>query len=261
MRKRPGKRETAATARVVKLILTVLLAPALLSCAGRIPAEKGYIPRPDKKALIERITFDRVDTLSGRAGIRIYRGDEYVAYLTGALNYRRPDSLALSVFGPFGMTVMKMLITAEGLEIYVPSRDTLYVRPMHIPFLLPDSGTISSSMTVMKETDDDYILEIYRSGGETDPPAARYFFDKRTLRNRRMEKFNGDSFLFAIDIDELNEMNIPTVFTISAGESRYEISASGLSVNEGVPERAFEHMTAGTVLPLQDFLRTLAPNQ
>lgn len=207
------------------------------------------------------IAFDHVNTLSGTSSIRIYKEEEYVAYLTGALTYRKPNMMAIAVFGPFGTTVMKVLIADGSLEIYIPKKDTLYKTDLGIPFLLPDSKILKDYEASVTETDNDYILGLYSSSDNNYTLSSKYFFDKEPLRNYKIEKYNSDNPIFTIMIDKATEHNLPSEFSITAGKSRFEIKANTFTVNADISGDAFKHMRARSILPIQDFLRALEPNQ
>jgi hypothetical protein len=252
---RHGKKGTAI--RTASLSLIVLI---LFSC---VPRKTFKIPSEEvtPSLLVQEISFDDIATITGSAGIRIFDNEEYEAYLTGVMNYRKPNSLSVSVFGPFGVTVMKMLLADGFLEIYVPKKDTLYMTQLNVPFILPDSKMLARYEKVIRETDDDFILDLYDYENEKRVLRSRYYFDNETLINRRIDKYNSNSLVFSLVIDERTQDNIPSEFSVIAGKSRFEVTAKDLLANIDIPEKAFSHMKAPHVRPIQDFLRTLAPNQ
>jgi hypothetical protein len=253
--KRPGKIGTATKA--ASLIIVSL---ALLSCA---PKKTVKVPPYEvtTSLLIEKISIDNVDTLMGASSIRIYKEEEYVAYLTGAMNYRKPDSFSITVFGPFGVTVMKMLIADETIEIYIPKKDTLYKTSLTIPFLLPDSEILGKYESSLDETKEDFIVTLFSPTEDNYIVSSRYYFDKETLNNYKVEKYNSERPVFTLLIDQADQNNLPIEFSVIAGNSRFEIKANNLTINQDLPERAFAHMRASNVLPIHDFLRALAPSQ
>ena len=252
---RPGKKGTAI--RTVSFFVILLL---LFSC---VPKKTVKVPSAaiTPSLLIQKITHDNLNTLSGSAGIRIFNEEEYSAYLTGVMNYRKPNFFSVAVFGPFGVTVMKMLIADGFLEVYVPKKDTLYITQLNIPFILPDSEMLKGYDADIRETDDDFILDLYSLVGEDRVLSSSYYFDKETLGNHRIDKYNSDKLIFTLVIDEMTQDKIPSEFSVIAGKSRFEITAKDLNANADIPEKAFSHMKAPHVRPIQDFLRALAPNR
>ncbi len=252
---RPGKKGTAIRTASFFVILLIVF-----SC---VPQKTVKVPSEEvtPSLLMQEISFDNINSLTGSAGIRIFNEEEYSAYLTGVMNYRKPNSFSVSVFGPFGVTVMKMLIADGFLEIYVPKKDTLYITRLNIPFILPDSEMLKGYNADVRETDDDFILDLYSFVDEDRILSSSYYFDNETLGNHRIDKYNSDKLIFTLIIDETTQDNIPSEFSVIAGKSRFEITAKDLTANTDIPEKAFSHMKAPHVRPIQDFLRTLAPNQ
>jgi hypothetical protein len=252
---RPGKKGTAI--RTASFFVILLL---VFSC---VPKKTVKLPSSaaTPSLLIQEITFDNITTLTGSAGIRIFNEEEYSAYLTGVMNYRKPNSFSVSVFGPFGVTVMKMLIADGFLEVYVPKKDKLYITELDIPFILPDSEMLKGYDADVRETDDEFILDLYSFVDEDRILSSSYYFDNETLGNHRIDKYNSDKLIFTLIIDETTQDNIPSEFSVIAGKSRFEITAKDLNINQNIPERAFSHMKAPHVRPIQDFLRNLDPNR
>ncbi|HDL21239.1 MAG TPA: hypothetical protein ENH30_08210, partial [Nitrospirae bacterium] len=144
------------TARLAVSI--ALISFVLFSCAKKETVRPEAWSPATPSELIDRITYDNIDTLSGTASIRIFNDGEYAAYLTGAVNYKRPASLSMSVFGPFGITVMKILLAEGVFEIYIPNKDTLYTARLNIHFLLPTKKQLRSYRADVAERADDYML-------------------------------------------------------------------------------------------------------
>ncbi|MGE5892801.1 MAG: DUF4292 domain-containing protein [bacterium] len=247
------------TTRRVSLALVSAL---ILSCAPRAVIPPPLPPEGITSAyLIEKISYDRIDTLSAALKIRVYREEESFAYVTGALNYRRPNLLASSLFGPFGVTVMRMLITEDTVGIYLPDKDALYTGSLQIPSLLPDSQTLKGLRSDVIESNDDYILAFYSGGSGESVMAGRYFFNKKTLETHLIEKYNGNRVLFKIMIEETGPENVPSRFSILAGDKRFAVALENIRINAAIPEAAFSALESDRVLPLQELLRSLAPRQ
>jgi hypothetical protein len=247
------------TARIASILLLLFL---LFSCAPREAVRPPLPPGGITPAfLIGKITYDQIKTLNATVRIRMYQDNEFFTYLTGVLNFERPDLFSSSLFGPFGVTVMKMLIADDSLEIYLPNKDTLFAGGMKVPSLLPDRKTFKSLRSEVSEDDKDFILTFFREEGKNQILSVRYFFSKDTLAYHRIEKYNGSRVLFTIEVKETTGENIPSKFSLSAGRSRFEVVMDNILINPEISRNAFAHIDAAKIRPLQDLLRNFAPNQ
>lgn len=243
--------------KIILVASLVLLLFVLFSCAKSVEVRYPVIPPEAVTAsyLIHKISYDHVQTLSAHASIRIFNDEDYSAYLTGIMNFQSPDSLGVSFFGPFGVTIMKVLIVEGAIEVYLPREDTVYTTYKRFPFILPDSKALNEYDAFVAVTEKNYTLSLYtRSGGESSL-SARYYFDKRAINCEKIEKFNDDKLFLTIIIKHKDEQNIPTRFSIVAGDSRFEVTMKDLFVNAEIPESSFDHMQTSRVRPLRDFFR------
>lgn len=244
----------SGTARKAVSLLFAL--GALFAC---VPSKTVLPPvLPDEVTpayLIGRITYDNVRTLNAMAKIRMERGDDFSTSMRGVINFRRPADLAASLFGPFGVTIMKVLVAEEMVEVLIPKEDTLFASVASIPSLLPDSASILAKDYDISENNDDYMLNIYATEDDVRVLTSRYYFDKQTLFTRKIEKYNSSSILMAVLIEEMGEENVPTVFSVIIGKSKFDVKLDNIRINTELPEAAFAHLEADKILPLEELRR------
>ena len=237
----------------------LLLLGLLLSCAKKEVIRPPLPPEAiTPELLIEAVSYDHIDTLSSELRVRIYRDEEPFAYLTGVVSYKRPALLASTFLGPLGVTVMKLVVADNSVEILLPGKEVLYTSSMTLSPLLPDAQALAQWPRDVSESEDDYILTLYAGSGET---IARYYFAKETLENHTVEKFAGGKLLMRMEISERGPNNVPLKFSIITGQSRFSVVQTNVVVNGEIPEASFTRLSAPKRLPLQDLFRALAPTR
>lgn len=240
-------------------VSALLLLGLLLSCARkemvRPPLPPGGIT---PELLIGAISYDQISTLSSELRVRIYRDEEPFAYLSGIVSYRRPALLASTLLGPFGVTVMKLVVADDTIEVLLPDKDILYTASLKLSPLLPDSRTLAQWPSDVSQSDDDYILTLHSHSGET---IARYYFAKDTLENHTVEKYTGGKLVMRMIITKRGPYNVPLKFSILTGQSRFSVVQSNVIVNGELPDATFARLSAAKRMPLQDLFRSLAPNR
>lgn len=250
----------SGTARKAVSLLFIL--GTLFACA---PAKIVQPPIPPEEVtpdyLIGRITYDNVQTLNATAKINMERDDGFSTSMKGVINFRRPSDLATSLFGPFGVTIMKVLIADDIVEVLIPKENTLFASVASIPSLLPDSASIRARDHDITENNDDYMLNIYATEDGNRVLKSRYYFSKKTLVTRKIEKYNSSSILMTILIEETGEDNLPTEFSVIVGNTRFDVSLNNIKINSKLPKAAFNHLEADRIMPLQELRKAFAPKQ
>lgn len=250
----------SATARRAVSLLFIL--GALFACA---PAKIVPPPvRPEEVTsdyLIKKLTYDNIQTLNAMARIDMERDDGFSTSMKGVINFRRPSDLSTALFGPFGVTIMKLLIADEIIEVLIPKENTLFASVASVPSLLPDSASILAKDHDITGNKDHYMLNIYEQEEGMRKLKSRYYFSKQTLVTERIEKYNTSSILMTIVIEETGEDNLPTVFSVILGNTTFDVKLEDIKINTELPKAAFTHMEADKILPLKELRKAFNPKQ
>lgn len=111
--------------KLLLLILPVILILELNGCAPSKPAEKVRLISPDR--LIKKLEANRrkIKTFIGTGTLTI---NSPIANATSKFEImiKKPDSMKVSFFGPFGIDLAQILITPQYFQFYDIINNTLY---------------------------------------------------------------------------------------------------------------------------------------
>lgn len=112
--------------KISLIILTALTAILFSSCAAPEPAVKKVKIIPVER-IVKRIEANRrkIKTFYGSGVLKI-DSDKLEATANFEVEIKKPDSIKLSVFGPFGLDVGELLVTNEGFEFYDALKNKFY---------------------------------------------------------------------------------------------------------------------------------------
>ncbi len=112
--------------RRILFIAAVILLPSLLQyCAPAVPSEKERIIPPER--LIKKIEGNRrkVKTFSGNGVINV-ESPKFSGTASFEVLMKKPDSIKISIYGPFGIDLAHGLVSKNNFEFYDVMKNTLY---------------------------------------------------------------------------------------------------------------------------------------
>jgi hypothetical protein len=170
------------------------------------------------------------------------------------LRLRKPDSLLVEIFGPFGVRVAKGFVTAESFTFYnnldntvaAGATDAAALRSMlHVPFDFPSlldilSGTMSfgrladSAAIAGAENGGVYTIARHAPGGERIEYDVDLSYDAVTRRTRKDPSGRILDEVTFRDFRKKQGMYLPTVISISRPNDDENVTLvyDQLSVNE-----------------------------
>ena len=160
-------------------IILICLALLLSACAKKAairPPAPDYTGAVTAEAMAERIAFSNIAGMRSEVKATIYKGQEKLRTLKGALIMRMPDDMRIVLYDPFGNTAVDIVISQGILEAYVPSESTMYTGP--IPSLMPPAGAEFR----LKSDNKRHLLQAVID----DKVVREYSFDARTALNSRV---------------------------------------------------------------------------
>jgi outer membrane lipoprotein-sorting protein len=111
---------------IIKLLLTILIAFTFQFCSTPKPAvEERVIPA---ERLIKKIEGNRrkVKTFKGTGVIKI-ESKQFSGSANFEVQLKKPDSIKISIYGPFGIDLAHGLISGSDFQFYDVMRNKLYV--------------------------------------------------------------------------------------------------------------------------------------
>lgn len=250
--------------RKISLFVIICLCTAV-SCAKREVVERPpfepYAGPVTVETLKQAIAFRNISSVKALADVRVFRKGEHEGSFSGIFGYRAPQSLRMSLFGPFGLTVMDFLVSDRLLQMYLPPKNILYEwESDYIPLFAFLDGRFTY---ILRENDTDYELQARPLDGADEEIAARFIFDKTYLKNTAAVFYkNGLEFARA-DFVEFNG-NIPGRTVISfRNRTRLELTLSEAELGTEIPDEYFRPVDndGKKVRPFQDVLKRLDPNR
>ncbi|NOY64827.1 MAG: hypothetical protein GXO97_05440 [Nitrospirae bacterium] len=215
---------------------------------------KKEIKRPSivtPELLLQRATLKGISSLKASLQVKVYNDGDYLGVYPGSLIYKQPDLLKLSLYAPFGITVMEFLYKKGEIQIYIPAKDTLYRGDVSFRRLLPDEKKLLSLPHQLKNTKSGYLLSFYNTD-EKIYPKAIYIFSENTIQWKGLELYRGDKKVLKIGINELQE-NLPTDFEVVTGRFRVRLFLKDIVINPELKDSLFHTGKASWVLPLRSF--------
>ena len=228
----------------MKKYLFFFLLMAFTGCATHNSIRTGF-----RSASFEEVfqsvnaNHERIHTLKGEGKISI-ETPEFAQTASFTLLMRKPDSLLISLAGPFGIKVGAALLTKKNFSFYNSLQNTLTTgttneeniqRIFHINLNFEDilnlfSGGVFSSADLHnpdeQRIENDLLLYIYSSGDEK----RYYWIDPSTLQIRKIQQFDlGGAVAFEQnfrDFEETGNSAIPRSIQIIQPVQRHRISLS-----------------------------------
>ena len=103
---------------------------SLFSCAGKAVLKRAevqpYTGPVTIEILKESVGFGKVRSIKALAGVLITKQGAPAGSLNGVFGYKAPGKMRIDLFGPFGLTVTQVLISAELFQLSVPPKNVLY---------------------------------------------------------------------------------------------------------------------------------------
>ena len=233
------------------------------SCAKREvvrqPELEPYTGPVTVEVLKKSIGFRDIKTIKALTAAEIYKNGEPVGSFSGVFGYQAPDSLRTSFFGPFGLTVMEVLITRELLQVSLPSKNILY--QMQSPGISFSSLANGRVRYEMQEEDDLYALYAYNGTDRTAGLVIKHLFDRTYLLNRRIIVYQDGREAVMIGFDRFNG-KVPEKMKVSFNNGMdMEMELREAEYDTDIPEAYFNEIEQQDkkILPLQELLRRFEP--
>ena len=195
--------------RIIFIAAVILLPSILQNCAPTLPAEKEKIIPPER--LIKKIEGNRrkVKTFAGNGVINI-ESPKFSGTASFEVKMKKPDSIKISIYGPFGIDLAHGLVSKNDFEFYDVMNNTLYtgntdaqvlseIFKMDLSFddlIDAFSGSINLTDKLLKEpdhyyqNDDDFVLS----------------YDNNTSKTRSTFLIKNDNLaLLKYQLDDLNK--------------------------------------------------------
>lgn len=235
------------------------------SCAKkeilRQPGLQPYAGTVTIDSLKSSIGFRDTKTIKALTDVRIFRDGEPAGSFSGVFGYQAPDSLKTTFFGPFGITIMELLIARDMVQVYLPPKNILYETIS--PEISFSSLTNGKFHYMMQEEDDSYVLLAYDSGETAMAPVMKYLFDRTYLLNRQIIVYKEGEEIIKIDFDNFNG-KVPEKTKLSFGKStEMDITLQEPEYDTDIPLKYFKEIEHSdkTVLPFQDLLKRFDPKR
>lgn len=240
----------------VSLILFCLL---IFSCAKKQTIRQydlePYTGPVTIKILKQAVGFRNSTSIKSLVDIKVFKNGEPAGDLSGVFAYKSPGHMRISLFGPFGMTLMEILITKGIFQTYIPPKNIIYEwRSPEVSFnaILDDRFRY-----IMEEQGDMFVLYAYKSDNSNSELAAVYFFDRTYLVNRTIIFYKNNSEILKVNFDSFDS-RIPEKIRISfRNGSALEIFLQEPEFDVNIPGEYFSPVAHGdkNVMPLQDVLK------
>jgi hypothetical protein len=238
------------------MIFVVLL---LSSCAKRemvrLPEVMPHTGPVTIEILEKSIGFRDVKTIKAFCEATVFRDGKPADTFNGVFGFKAPGSVKTSLFGPFGVTVMDILISSEIFQIYVPQKSTLY--EWRSPEVSLTSLPEGRFFFVMQEEGDSYALYAYNALDRAAGPLVKYLFDGDYLLNREIIFFRDAAEMVRIEFSSFNG-TVPekTRMTFLNGTG-IEISLTEPEFDTEIPDDYFREVghEGKQVLPFQELLK------
>ena len=270
MLKKSLNRPLHAGARLLSVFSLICLFALLLLAAGcapskeavRQPAVEPYTGPITIEILKQSIGFRDIKTIKALTDVRVFKKGEPAGSFSGVFGYRAPDSLKTAFFGPFGLTVMEMLVTPEVLQVFLPPKNIIY--EMLSPGLTFSSVIHDSRFRyAMQEEGDFYALSAYNLADSGDGPAMKYLFDRTYLLNRRIIVYRSAEQAVTLSFENFNGI-VPELARLSfSNGTAMEVTFREPEFDTEIPDGFFskiEHAD-NNVLPFQELLKRFAPSR
>lgn len=131
--------------------------------------------------------------------LTLYKDGEPRGEFQGVTAFKAPDKISMKLFGPLGLTVFDLIGKDGIMQIYVPPKDELYQGDIPKDLSLIFGISDDSQQYAMEETEDSYIFYLLRLDRNSLSLRAKFFFDKKGLKNRRIDILNGGRSQFRIE--------------------------------------------------------------
>lgn len=205
------------------------------------------------------IGFRDTKTIKALTDVMIFKNGEPSGSFSGVFGYQAPDSLKTALFGPFGITVIEILIARDMLQVYLPPKNILYeMRSSQISFSSLMNGNVHYTL---QEQGDSYVLLAFDSAEINTAPLMKYLFDRIYLLNRQIIVYKEGEEVMRIDFEGFNG-KIPEKTRLSfSTNTEVHISLQEPEYDTDIPSGYFKEIehTDKKMLPFQHLLKRFYP--
>lgn len=245
----------------VTVLLVIILLVFTASCASkqsiRATEIEPYTGPVNTEVLKKHIGFGNISSIKSLVDVGILKKGEPVGSFSGALAYRSPGDLRISIFGPFGIIMADVLMSRDIFQIYFAPKNILY--EWESPDISLNSLADDRFVYRMGEENNEYVLFAAREKDSDSEVSARYVFDKTYILNRYIIFYKDGEEFVRIDFNDFKG-SVPERTRISlSNRSALEISLSDPDFSADIPAEYYKPVEHGDrkVLPLQDIFKKL----
>jgi hypothetical protein len=225
----------------------------------RQPEIEPYRGTVTVEVLKRSVGFGAVGTLKALTEVKVFSKGEPAGSFSGVLGYKAPDALKTVFFGPFGLTVMEMLISHELLQVYLPPKNALYeMKSPEVAF----SSLMNNDryLLAMQEEGDLYALYAYDRTDTSQGPVMKYLFDRTYLLNRRVILYRAAGGTVVAAFGNFNGRVPEQIRLAFSNGTDMEITLQEPEFDTEIPDEYFAEIEHGDkkVLPLQELLKRVA---
>lgn len=244
-------------------LVVLVLSMALFSCAKkevlRRTEMEPYQGTVTVEALKQSIGLTDVRSLKALIEVGITKQGENKGSMNGIFAYKAPGNMRITLFGPFGLTITEIVMSEELLQLFVPSKNILYEwNSPGVGF----SGLMNNRFRYEMVTEaDGYVLLAYKSDEPNSAVAAKYFFDRTYLLNRKICFYKDGSEFIKAEFSDFNG-RVPerTRLTFSNGLT-LEIALQEPELDADIPAEYFKVIEHGgkRIKSFGEIFRDFAP--
>lgn len=243
------------------ILCTLLFAACAKKPVVRPTEVEPYAGPVNIDVLKQQIGFRNLSSVKALAEVRLFRKGDSEGSFHGVFGYRAPQSMRISLFGPFGLTVMDFLVSEHELQLHLPPKNMVYEwESPELPLLTLLNERFNYTL---QEDGRDYVLHAAPADSRDEGITTRYLFDRTYLRNTAAVFYrNGLEFARA-DFDAFNG-KVPEKILISfQNRTRIEIYLTETEFDTTIPDEYFRpvDLDGKKVRSIQDLLRRLDPNR
>lgn len=174
-----------------------------------VPAFTEEIPVNIEK-LKDTIKKNALTTAKATFDLSIYKDNEPRGEFQGVSAFKAPHRFTFKIFGPLGLTIFDVIGKESILQLYVPSNDELYHGNLPQDIWLIFGVLDNSYQYTMEKTAEGYILYLLKAEMRDEKDnslsiRAKFYFDKKELKQRRIDILKDGRTQFRVEINEFRD--------------------------------------------------------
>lgn len=190
------------------------------------------------ETLMDAVVFKDIKTLKSEVAVRTFKDNELIGRFDGILAFMSPDALNLRIFSPMGINLMETTMSNGIVQAYVPNKNILFEGKLPIVSLnnLPEDDHIYR----YEESEDKYILYVFKTDDGVVELVSKYFFEKSTLLNTSIYTYMGGMQYMEMRFSDFSGRIPGKMRVIFHPSSVLEISIKNPILNTAIPADYFK---------------------